>query len=167
MKFVHLIVLILLNISHSSKIELPLYKSSSSYENLNSINTTIDDIDKSHFLTDLKIGSPSQSISLQIEMSSEDISIINNNKNSKEKRRILSTKTSNTFQIVEEKDTNEQKAVDKAIINNKNIDLQFKSSKKLNSEKINPDSSGILGLSLGDINQKKIINFWSNYQKTN
>ena len=81
MKLVQLIILVLLNISHSSKIELPLYKSSSSYENLNSINTTIDDIDKSHFLTDLKIGSPSQSISLQIEMSSEDISIINNNKN--------------------------------------------------------------------------------------
>ena len=165
MKYVHLIILVLLNISHSSKIELPLYKSSSSYENLNSINTTIDDIDKSHFLTDLKIGSPSQSISLQIEMSSEDISIINNNKNSKEKRPILSTKTSNTFQIVEEKDTNEQKAVDKAVINNKNIDLQFKSSKKLNSEKINPDSSGILGLSLGDINSKKDNKFLEQLSK--
>ena len=102
---------------------------------------------------------------MQIEISSEDISIINNNKNSKEKRPILSTKTSNTFQIVEEKDTNEQKAVDKAVINNKNIDLQFKSSKKLNSEKINPDYSGILGLSLGDINSKKDNKFLEQLSK--
>ena len=164
MKLILLIILAFLNISHS-KIELALYKSSSSYENLNSINATIDDIDKSHFLTNLNIGSPSQSISLQVEMSSEDISIINNNQNSKEKRPILSAKTSNTFQIVEEKDANEQKAVDKVFINRKNFDLQFKSSKKLNSEKINRGTSGILGLSLGDINSKKDNKFLEQLSK--
>ena len=164
MKLILLIILAFLNISHS-KIELALYKSSSSYENLNSINATIDDIDKSHFLTNLNIGSPPQSISLQVEMSSEDISIINNNQNSKEKRPILSAKTSNTFQIVEEKDANEQKAVDKVFINRKNFDLQFKSSKKLNSEKINRGTSGILGLSLGDINSKKDNKFLEQLSK--
>lgn len=73
-----IIIIFLLSFSYS-KIELPLYKSFSSYGNINSINTTIEDLDKTHFMTDLSIGSPSQSIPLQIEMSSEEIKIINKN----------------------------------------------------------------------------------------
>ena len=148
-----IIIIFLLSFSYS-KIELPLYKSFSSYGNINSINTTIEDLDKTHFMTDLSIGSPSQSIPLQIEMSSEEIKIINKNEK-KGKKPILSSKTSNTFQIVEEKEKNEQKAVDKMILNKKMFDLKFKSSNKIKSEFINRDSSGILGLSLGDINSKK------------
>ena len=151
MKFNQIIILLLLSVFYS-KIELPLYKSFSSYGKLNSINATIDDIDKTHFMTDLTIGSPSQSIPLQIEMSSEEIKIINKNKG---KKPILSEKTSNTFQIVEENEKDEQKAVDRIVLNKKMFDLQFKSSKKINSEFINIDSSGILGLSIGDINSKK------------
>ena len=151
MKFNQIIIPLLLSIFYS-KIELPLYKSFSSYENLNSINTTIDDIDKTHFMTDITIGSPSQSIPLQIEMSSEEIKIINKNKG---KKPILSQKTSNTFQIIEENEKDEQKAVDRIVMNKKMFDLQFKSSNKIKSEFINIDASGILGLSIGDINSKK------------
>ena len=156
-----MIIIILLYISQSSKIELPLYKSSSLFENLYSINTTIDDIYKCHFLADLKIGSPSQYIPFQIKMSSEDISIIRNNQISQRKNPNLSEKTSKTFQLIEDKEVKEQKAVDKIIINNKNFDLQFKSLNKINKEFISPFSSGILGLSLGDIKYKNKNKFIS------
>ena len=155
MKNIILLNIAWLYISFCSKIELSLYKSPSAYKNLKSNNVTIEDLDKTHFLINLNLGSPSQSIPLQVEMSSEDISILNNNKYSKKNKPILSTKTSKTFQIVEEKEKEQQKAVDKLSINKKNFDLQFKSSEKINSQLIHPESSGILGLSIGDINVKK------------
>ena len=148
-------ILILFNTSFSSKIELPLYKSPLAYEKLHSKNATIEDIEKTHFLTDLNLGSPTQSIPLQVEMSSEEISILNNKKSSSKKCPVLSTKVSNTFQIVEENEKDIQKAVDKASINKRHFDLQFKSFKKLKSDFIHPESSGILVLSLVDINAKK------------
>ncbi len=149
------IILVLFTISLCSKIELPLYKSPLAYEKLNSKNATIDDIDKTHFLTNLNLGSPTQSIPLQVEMAFEEISILNNKKSSQKKSPILSTRTSNTFQIVEENDKDIRKAVDKASINKRHFDLQFKSAKKTKKDFIHPESSGILGFSLGDINAKK------------
>ena len=155
MKYIPIIIIFLSYFTLCSKIELPLYKPPLSFEKLNSNNVTIEDLDRAHFLTDLNLGSPTQSIPLQIEMASEEISILNNKKSSKNRNPFLSTKTSNTFQIVEEKEKDQQKAVDKVSIDKRNFDLQFISSKKIQSESINNESSGILGLSLGDINAKK------------
>ena len=159
MTYMKIIIILLLYISNCSQIKLSLYKSPSSYENINSINATIEDIEKTHFLTDLKLGSPSQSIPLNIEMSSEEIRILNNKKSNEKKRHILSSKTSSTFQLVEEKEKVLQKAIDKISINKNNFDLQFKSAKKISNELINKESSGILGLSLGKVNSKKNYKF--------
>ena len=155
MKYASIIIISLLHFSFTSKIELSLYKSKSAYKNLDSTNATIEDIDRSYFLTELNLGSPTQSIPLQIEMSSEDISILNNKKSSKNDKPFLSTETSNTFQIIGDKVIDHQKAIDKFSINKKNIDLQFKSTNKIKSKLIDSQSSGILGLSLGDINSRK------------
>ena len=155
MTYKQIIFISLLYFIYCSKIELSLYKSPSSYKNLNSVNATIEDIDRTHFLTDLNLGSPIQSIPLEVEMSSEEISILNTKKSSEKKVPVLSSKTSSSFQIVEKKEKALQKAVDIISINKKNFDLQFKSAQEIPSEFINRKSSGILGLSLGDINSKK------------
>ena len=125
-------IIILLHFSFTSKIELSLYKSNSAYKNLDSINSTIEDIDRSNFLTELNLGSPTQSIPLQIEMSSEDISILNNKKSSKNGKHFLSTETSNTFQIIGDKIIDHQKAVDKFSINKKILIYSLKVQIKLN-----------------------------------
>ena len=158
MKNKSIIFLLLLYLFLCKQIELSLYKTSTAYENLKSSNATIEDIENAQFLTQLNLGSPSQSIPLQIEMATEETSVINN-KVSKQKAPILSTKTSNTFQIVEEKQSDKQPAIDKISVNNINFDLQFQSSNKVISENINIEFSGILGLSLGDIESKKENNF--------
>ena len=164
MKFKFIITLSLLYISFTNRIELPLYKSSKSYENLKSIDAKIEDIEKSNFLTDLNLGSPAQSIPLQVEMTSEEISILSK-RVSKKKNQFLSTETSNTFQIVEEKETDKKPAIDKISINEKDFDLQFQSIDKIKSESINRESSGILGISLGDLKSKKDKNFLSQLLK--
>ena len=58
-----------------SQIEIPLYKTSTAYEELSKPEATIDDIDKTHFLVDLNLGTPSKSYPLQVEMAKEDIFI--------------------------------------------------------------------------------------------
>lgn len=60
-----------------SQIEIPLYKTSTAYEELSKPEATIDDIDKTHFLVDLNLGTPSKSYPLQVEMAKEDIFIVN------------------------------------------------------------------------------------------
>lgn len=164
MKYKSLIFLILLNLFLCKQIELSLYKSSKAYESLKSSNATIEDIENAQFLTQLNLGSPSQSIPLQVEMTTEETSILNN-KISKKKVPILSTKTSNTFQIVEEKESDKQLAVDKISVNNINFDLQFQSANKVISENNNIEFSGILGLSLGDIESKKENKFVEQLEK--
>ena len=159
MKYISIIIIALSYFTLCSKIELSLYKSPSAYENLNFHNVTIEDIEKTHFLTNLNLGSPTQSIPLQVEMSSEETNILNDKKTSNKKTPFLSTKTSKTFQIVEEKEKDQQKAVDKVSISQRNFDLQFKSSKIKKADSIFKESSGILGLSLGDIYSKKEKNF--------
>ena len=62
-----------------SQIEIPLYKTSTAYEELSKPEATIDDIDKTHFLVDLNLGTPSKSYPLQVEMAKEDIFIVNEN----------------------------------------------------------------------------------------
>ena len=139
----------------SSKIELSLYKPSDVYSSLNSPNGTIEDIESSHFLTDLKGGLPIQSIPLEIKMNSDKIIILNDNKNTKEGS-VLSDETSKTFQIVKDIRADEKPAIDKFEINKKNFDMRFKSIDEISdSENISKKSSGLLGLALGDREDKK------------
>ena len=150
MKNLSIIIFLLLNYLLYSQIEFSLYKSNSIIQKLNDIHTTFEDIEESNFFVDLELGSPTQSIPLQIEMASDKISIINNMKNSEKEKAFLSTETSNTFQIIGDRNLHEQTAVDKYTLNKKDLDLQFLSINQIKSE-----SSGILGLSLGDLNSQK------------
>ena len=148
--FITLIQIFLLS---SSNIELYLLKPLV-YHSLNTQNLTIEDLEYTHFLTKLKGGSPTQRIPLEIKMSSDEILILNNN-NEDDKVHILSNEISKTFEIIKDNNINKIPAVDKFIINKKTIDLKFKSIEKVQSENINSKSRGVLGLSLGDIDDKK------------
>ena len=148
--FITLIQIFLLS---SSNIELYLLRPLV-YHSLNTQNLTIEDLEYTHFLTKLRGGSPTQRIPLEIKMSSDEILILNNN-NEDDKVHILSNEISKTFEIIKDNNINKIPAVDKFIINKKAIDLKFKSIEKVQSENINSKSSGILGLSLGDIDDKK------------
>ena len=65
----------LLCISVLSHIEIPLYKSPLAYEDLKKSDLMIDDIDKTHFLVNLNMGTPSKSYPLQVEMATETINL--------------------------------------------------------------------------------------------
>ena len=150
-----IILILQLFLYSSQKIVLPLYKPSNIDSSLDSSNTTIEDIEYSYFVTDLKGGNPLQDIPLEIKMSSDEILIINNNKNKTKNISILSNEKSDTFQIVKDSKENKKPAVDKFVINKNNLDLKFKSADKIQTDNINSDSSGIIGFSLGNIYDKK------------
>ena len=140
----------LLCISVLSHIEIPLYKSPLAYEDLKKSDLMIDDIDKTHFLVNLNMGTPSKSYPLQVEMATEEIFIVNDK--FKPKRDFLSKEISQSFQAeeVEEGIYNIQ-AKDNICLNDKNFLLKFLSSERILEEPLNEESSGIFGLSLGDI----------------
>jgi NADH-quinone oxidoreductase subunit G len=146
-------VLLGLFFSSLSQIELPLYKSQKNNDIISFNNATIESIEHSHFLTDLKLGSPMQSIPLEISMTSDEILILNN-KNNIYKKKILSEKTSRTYQVVKSTKENKIPAIDKFVVYKNGFDLQFKSVEKLKIEDEDEASSGILGFSLGDIDDK-------------
>ena len=146
-------VLLGLFFSSLSQIELPLYKSQKNNDIISFNNATIESIEHSHFLTDLKLGSPMQSIPLEISMTSDEILILNN-KNNSYKKKILSEKTSRTYQVVKSTKENKIPAIDKFVVYKNGFDLQFKSVEKLKIEDEDEASSGILGFSLGDIDDK-------------
>ena len=146
-------VLLGLFFSSLSQIELPLYKSQKNNDIISFNNATIESIEHSHFLTDLKLGSPMQSIPLEISMTSDEILILNN-KNNIYKKKILSEKTSRTYQVVKSTKENKIPAIDKFVVYKNGFDLQFKSVEKLKLEDEDEASSGILGFSLGDIDDK-------------
>lgn len=142
-------------ISIFSQIEIPLYKSPLAYENLQKNDTMIDDIDKTHFLVDLHMGTPSRAYPLQVEMAIEDIYIVNDK--FIPKKDFLSQETSQTF---ESENSNKEEvsfypAKDNICINGKNFLIKFRSSQRILEEPLNDESSGILGLSLGDITIEK------------
>ena len=148
------IILVQIFLLSSSKIQLSLDKPLNIESSLNSPNMTIEDIEYSHFLTNLEGGLPTQLIPLEIKMSSDEILILNNNKEG-DNVPILSNEVSKTFEIIKDNNINKIPAIDKFIINEKTIDLKFKSTEKIQSENIISKSSGILGLSLGNIDDKK------------
>ena len=124
------LILALLSSSLSSNIEINLYKSPSFYSSFNSNNMDIDTIDKTNFFVNLQLGESTQS--LQIEMGKEDIYLIN-----------------------EEYSSNSKYVKNKLIIEGKKIDLEYKLSNKTFDKPLLRDSNGILGLSIGDINEEK------------
>ena len=144
-----------LSLSLTDKIEIPLYKSPLAYEKLKESDAMIDDIDRTHFLADLKIGTPFQSFPLQVEMASDEVYIVND-KFKPRRQPLLSTENSKTFKESEEfKDTSEKPAIDKIEFKEKNFDFKFKSSEEILDEPLNDEASGILGFSLGDIQDEK------------
>ena len=147
-----------------SKIELSLYKPSNFYSEIFSINSTIEDIEYSRFLTDLKLGSPIQSYPLEIKMSSDEILILNdnyNNDNIKSKKiPLLSDKTSKTFQIVKDINNNKKPSIDKFIIDKSSFDLKFESIDKISYDFNIFTASGIIGFSLGDIESNNYNNIF-------
>ena len=151
---IFLILLIQLFLLSSSKIELSLDKPSNIDLSQDSFNMTIEDIEFSHFLTKLEGGLPTQLIPLEIKMGSDEILILNNN-NKTDNIPILSNDASKTFEKIKDNNINKNPAIDKFTINENTIDLKFKSINEINSENINTKSSGIIGLSLGDIESNK------------
>ena len=148
----------LLYISVTSQIEIPLYKSPFAYKELKNNNTMIDDLDKTHFLVNLSMGTPSKSYPLQVEMTKEDIFIVNDK--FKPKRDFLSAQNSKSFKAKEiEEEAYIIKAEDNICIADKNFLLKFKSSTQILEEPLFEEASGILGLSLGDLeNEEKDMN---------
>ena len=151
-KSIFLISLILNSII--SQIEIPLYKSPKAYNELKIAEATIDDIDRTHFLVDLNMGTPSRKYPLQVELATDEIFIVN--EKFKPERDFLSKETSSSF-ISEEKEEGayETPAKDTISIGEKNFLLKFESSEQILEEPLNEESSGILGLSLGDVQNKR------------
>ena len=154
MKIQSILFASLLYISVISQIEIPLYKSSLAYKEIKNRDAMIDDLDKTHFLVDLNLGTPSKSYPLQAQMAKEDIFIVNDK--FKPKRDFLSSENSKSFKAEERKEgAYDYKAEDNICINDKNFLLKFQSSERILEEPLNEESSGILGLSLGDLEKQE------------
>ena len=154
MKFQSIIFSSMLFISALSVIEIPLYKSPKAYGDLKNEETTIEDIDATHFLTDFNLGTPSKPYPLQVETSTHKIYLIND-KFKPGKKDSLSAETSKSFQAEPMKNGEFNcPAKDKFSIADKHFDLQFSSADKIFEQTLNEESSGILGLSLGNVNAK-------------
>ena len=154
MKFKSIIIPSLLFISALSVIEIPLYKSPKAYGDLKKEDTSIEDIDATHFLTDFNLGTPLKTYPLQVETSTHKIYVINDK--FKPKKDFLSAETSQSFHAEPMKNGEFNcPAKDKFLIADKNIDLEFSSADKIFEQTLNEESSGILGLSLGDVNVKQ------------
>ena len=154
MKIVSIILSSLLFISALSIVEIPLYKSPNAYGDLKKEDASIEDIARTHFLTDFNLGTPSRPYPLQVETSTHKIFIVN--EKFKPKKDFLSSETSQTFQSEPMKNGEYScPARDKFLLGDKNFELQFASSDKIFEQTLNEEASGILGLSLGDVQVKK------------
>ena len=76
-----LFLISLIGLVFSNQIEIQMFKSPIAYENLQKSDAMIDDIDKSQFLTELKLGS--KSFPFQIETASDEICLQNENPKTK------------------------------------------------------------------------------------
>jgi len=151
MKVKSIIFSSLLFISALSVIEIPLYKSPNAYGDLKREDASIEDIDATHFLTDFNLGTPFKKYPLQVETSTHKIYLINDKFTPK--KDFLSAKTSQSFKSEPMKNGEFNcPAKDKFLINDENIVLEFSSTERIFEQTLNEESSGILGLSLGDVN---------------
>ena len=142
MKIQAIFLIFLLCLSLAYPIEVQLFKSSLAYEQLKNSDAMIDDIDRTQFLADLKLGS--KSFPLQVEMSKEEVFVLNEKPNE------------DNAPIHNE----EKLKTDKASVGDKNFDLEYKLTDNVLDEPLDKESKGILGLSLGDLeakNDKKFV----------
>ena len=142
MKIQAIFLIFLLCLSLAYPIEVQLFKSSLAYEQLKNSDAMIDDIDRTQFLADLKLGS--KSFPLQVEMSKEEVFVLNEKPNE------------DNAPIHNE----EKLKTDKASVGDKNFDLEYKLTDNVLDEPLDKESNGILGLSLGDLeakNDKKFV----------
>ena len=141
MKAKAIFLITLISLSWATQIEIELYKSPSAYEELKKSDALIDDIDKTQFLANLKLGA--KSLPLQIEMSTEEVAIINEDPAGNPPIHNI-----------------EEAKIEKASIGDKNFDLEYQYTDEIFDEPLNKESKGILGLSLGDLeakNDKKFL----------
>ena len=141
MKAKAIFLITLISLSWATQIEIELYKSPSAYEELKKSDAMIDDIDKTQFLANLKLGA--KSLPLQIEMSTEEVAIINEDPAGNPPIHNI-----------------EEAKIEKASIGDKNFDLEYQFTDEILDEPLNKESKGILGLSLGDLeakNDKKFL----------
>ena len=141
MKIRALFLISLLCQSLLSPMEIQLFKSASAYEELKNSDAMIDDIDKTQYLANLKIGS--KSISLQVEMNTEEIYVVNEK-----------AKAHNSPIYAQEEVKKEQ-----ASINDKTFDLEYKATDTVLTEPVIKDSNGILGLSFGEVDENNEAQF--------
>ena len=154
MKIKSIFIASFLYISVLSQIEIPLYKSPLAYDDLKKNDLMMDDLDKTHFLVDLNMGTPSKTYPLQIEFATEEVFIVNDKY--KPKRDFLSAETSQSFQSEEiEEGAFDTPAKDNICLADKNFLLKFHSSVQIVEEPLYKESSGIFGLSIGDLEIKK------------
>ena len=142
MKIQAIFLIFILCLSLAYPIEVQLYKSSLAYEELKNNKAMIDDLDRTQFLADLKLGS--KSFPLQVEMSKEEVYVLNEKPNE------------DNAPIHNE----EKSKTEKVSVGDKNFDLEYKLTDNVLDEPLDKDSKGILGLSLGDLeakNDKKFV----------
>jgi len=136
-KYIFLISLV--GLSLTNPIEMHLYKAS--YEELQKSDAMIDDIDKTRFLTELKLGS--KSLPFQIETASEDICLQNENPASK------------TAPIYTKKELKHEQIS----LADKTFDFEYNVTDKILEGGLYKNSRGILGLSMGNFEEKSDKNF--------
>ena len=130
----------LISLIHTEHIEIPLYKSEVKFDE--KMEDYVENIEKSNFMTNLKLGTPEKSLPFQIEMTIKDTCVLKDNLDSKTYKRL---------------DTNLQS--DKLNLGKKTLNLEMQDYGEVYGNGTLIDkSSGILGLSLdGD---------WFNQQQT-
>ena len=133
----------LITLTNTEHIEIPLYKSEVKFDE--KMEDYVENIEKSNFMTDLKLGTPEQTLPFQIEMTLKDTCVL--------KKRFDDNK-SKTYKRL---DTNLQ--CDKLNLGKKSLDLEMQDYGTVyGNGTLIDESSGILGLSLdGD---------WFNQQQT-
>ena len=142
MKIQAIFLIFILCLSLAYPVEVQLFKSSLAYEQLKNSDAMIDDIDRTQFLADLKLGS--KSFPLQVEMSKEEVFVLNEKPNE------------DNSPIHNE----EKLKTEKASVGDKNFDLEYTLTDNISDEPLDKESKGILGLSLGDLeakNDKKFV----------
>lgn len=122
---------LLISLCLSQPIEFQIYKSPEAYDELKKSDAMLDDIEKTHFMTNLKIGN--NIVPLQVEMATEDV-LINDN-------------------VLPNVKSEDNKKTEKLLVAEKDMKLEFKNTEKT-GEPLNKEASGILGLSLGDLEEK-------------
>jgi len=135
-----LFTLFLISLTYCEHIEIPLYKNEVKFDE--DMEDYLEQIEKSNFMTNLKLGTPEQSLPFQIEMGLKDTCVVN--KKFDDKRVHLGDDKSKTYKRI---DTNLQS--DKLNLGKKTLDIEMQDYGDVYGNGVlNNFSSGVLGLSL-------------------